>query len=599
MEMWRRRGKAASARLSAALYSVYSGLYSEAVVSSIASAVVLAEVGRFREAVEYVQKAAKALYEAAKEVFEKVKVTVQRLVELFVEAVARVLAWIDEHRAYLFLMATAAAGVIALSVALNMWGLVELEKLAYAASLTPFIPAGVKEYSREEVFNILKNAPDPYEKFREIARAAIAKNEKLAEPWESLRMLIMPRTSEKKRLMKGRAYSELDEEKKKALFYAVLALEEAFGVYRSALRKYAEEREKAVEKREMGEGPFKRVGYMADLGRLAQLAEKEETAFEEALRVLRERLNEYAVKYGLGDLLNVEEGRSRGLAEAEAQKLSELNDVSFGVKALAALIAYREYALGRKSPYGTAAWYWLEVGGSARLLYYAPWTAYLKAEKAKTERPAAVEEMAAEALRRLFLKPGADHYHSFVEELVKSGKLALMLERETKSAYVFRFYSMKESGKLVDLGIELWISKVGKGIVYFLKFEDVERWLGFFKPELEAAKRAAEEVGGRLPVKDLFSYMVGWVDSDVAINRRRNERVLRMGTSRLWQLVETHALFGWSKIVELRMTLTLEGPKLAVTVKTPLERLDKAIRESAEGGWLKMLGVEAGSWDRL
>jgi antitoxin component of RelBE/YafQ-DinJ toxin-antitoxin module len=32
------------------------------------------------------------LYEAAKEVFEHVKITVQRLVELFVEAVARVLA---------------------------------------------------------------------------------------------------------------------------------------------------------------------------------------------------------------------------------------------------------------------------------------------------------------------------------------------------------------------------------------------------------------------------------------------------------------------------------------------------------------------------
>jgi hypothetical protein len=57
----------------AALYSVYSGLYSEAVVSSVASAVALAEVGRFREAVQYVQKAAKALYEAAKEVFEHVK----------------------------------------------------------------------------------------------------------------------------------------------------------------------------------------------------------------------------------------------------------------------------------------------------------------------------------------------------------------------------------------------------------------------------------------------------------------------------------------------------------------------------------------------
>ena len=120
------------------MYSVYSGLYSEAVVSSVASAVALTEVGRFKEAVEYVQRAAKALYEAAKDVFEHVKITVQRLVELFVEAVTRVLAWIDEHKAYLFLMAAAAAGVVAVSVALNLWGLVELEKLAHAAS-APFV----------------------------------------------------------------------------------------------------------------------------------------------------------------------------------------------------------------------------------------------------------------------------------------------------------------------------------------------------------------------------------------------------------------------------------------------------------------------------
>jgi hypothetical protein len=138
--VWRRRRKAASAGLSAALYSVYHGLYSEAVVSSVASAVALVDVGRFREAVEYVQKAAKALYEAAKEAFEKVKVSLQRLAELFVEAVARVLARVDENKAYLFLMAAAAAGVVALSAALNLWGLVEMEKLAYAASLTPFIP---------------------------------------------------------------------------------------------------------------------------------------------------------------------------------------------------------------------------------------------------------------------------------------------------------------------------------------------------------------------------------------------------------------------------------------------------------------------------
>jgi hypothetical protein len=45
--------------------------------------------------------------------------------------------------------------------------------------------------------------------------------------------------------------------------------------------------------------------------------------------------------------------------------------------------------------------------------------------------------------------------------------------------------------------------------------------------------------------------------------------------------------------------LTLEGPKPQFHARTSLEKLDEAIRRSAEGGWLKMLGVEAGSWDGL
>ncbi len=596
--MWRRRREAASAGLSAALYSVYHGLYSEAVVSSVASAVALAKVGRFREAVEYVQRAAKALYEAAKEVFGRVKVTVQRLVELFVEAAARVLAWIDEHKAYLFLMA-AAAGVVALSVALNLWGLVELEKLAYAASLTPFIPAGVKEYSREEAFKMLKEAPDPYERFREMARDANAGRVKLAEPWESLRVLITPKPSEESRLMKGKAYRELDEGKKKALFYAALALEEAFGVYRSALREYMEMLGKAVKKREVDEEPFKRVVYVADLGQIKQLAEKEEATFEEALSTLKKRLNEYTVKYGLRDLLNIEEGVARELAEAGAPELSEFGGVNFSVKALAALIAYREYALGKRGAFGAAAGYWLEEGGSVWLLYYAPKTAYNEAEKAGVGRPAAVEEMVAEGLRRLFLKPGADRYCGFVEELARGGRLALELEKETESSYVFRLFRVEEGGGLVDLGIELWIEKVGKGIIYFLKFDDVERWQGFFKQELGAGVKAAVEVGRRLPVEDHFPYMLSWVNSDVAITRNRDARMLEMSTSHLWQLAETHALFGWSYVTVSGVSLTLEGPKPQFYAYTSLQRLDEAIKKSAESGWLKMLDIKAGSWDGL
>jgi len=581
------RATALAGLSTAALYSVYHGLYSDAVVSSVASAVALAEVGQFREAVEYVQRAAKALYEAAKDVFEHVKITVQRLVELFVEAVARVLAWVDEHKAYLFLMAAVAAGVIALSAALNMWGMIELDKLTYATSLTPFIPAGVKEYSREEALRILREAPDPYEKFKEVAKVANAGRVKLAEPWESLRVLI------------GKAHRELDEGKKKALFYATLALEETFGVYKSALRKVAEGLREAVQRVEVGEEPFKNVVYAADLKQIKQLAEEEGKAFEEALRVLRVRLNEYAVKHGLRDLLDVNEGVARELAEAKAHELSEFKDVNFGVKAYAALIAYRERALGRRVAFGIAAGYWLEVGGSAWLLYYKPSTAYEKAERAGVERPVTVDEAIAEALRRLFLKPGADHYHSLVEELTKGGKLALMLEKGDESSYVFRLYNMKESGELEELDIELWIEKVGNGIVYSLEFDDIERWQGFFRPELEAAMKAAEEVGRRLPVEDSLLYMLGWVDSDVAITRnKRGERVLQMSTSHLWQLAETRALFDWS-VVRLCMSLTLEGPKLVVDVEAPLEKLDEAIRESAEGGWLKMLGINAKSWDDL
>jgi len=587
-------------------------LYSEAVVSSVASAVALAVVGRFGEAVQYVQKAAKALYEAAREAFEKVKVTVQHLVELFVEAVARVLAWIDEHKAYLFLTAAVATGVIALNVALNLWGLVELEKLAYAASLSPFVSAGVREYPREEAFNVLRGASDPYEKFKEIAREANAGRVKLAEPWESLRVLILPKRSEEERLMRGRGaglYSKYrgDENYRRALFYAVLALEEAFGVYRTALGEYAKGLRETVQREEVVEGSFMRVRYVADLGQIKQLAEKEEAAFKNALGTLRERLNEYARRYGVGDL-NVEERKASELAEATAPELSRFSGVNFGVKAYATLIAYREHALGRRSPYGAAAWHWLEVGGSTWLLYYTPSTAYHEAEKTKAERPTAVGEMVAEALRRLFLKPGADHHRGFVE-LLRNGKLVLIFDRETESSYVFRLYNVKEGGKLDELGIELWISKVGEGeeagITYTLIF-DMSRWREFFVQWLEAAVKAAEEVGGRLLVEDLLLYKLGWVDSDVAITRRGNKRVLEMTTSHLWQLVETHALFGWS-VVGLRMNLTLEGPKLAVTVEAPLENLDEAIRRSAERGWLKMLGTKAGledlihvkSWDGL
>jgi hypothetical protein len=106
------------------------------------------------------------------------------------------------------------------------------------------------------------------------------------------------------------------------------------------------------------------------------------------------------------------------------------------------------------------------VGGSAWLLYYAPKTAYDRAEEAKVGKPAAAEEMAAETLRHHFLKPGADHHSDFIK-LLGSGKLALELQEERSrrkiESYVFRLYSVEEGGGLKELGTKLWISKVVPG----------------------------------------------------------------------------------------------------------------------------------------
>ncbi|MFP3200037.1 MAG: PaRep2b protein, partial [Thermoproteus sp.] len=424
----------------------------------------------------------------------------------------------------------------------------------------------------------------------------------LAEPWESLRKIIAPRPSEERELRAGRG-AELygryaaDERMKRALFYATLTLEEAFGIYRAASRR-AGRLEEAVRREEVGEPPLKRAVYAADLGRLEQLAEEEE-AFGDALRALRERLNEYAVKHDLGDLLDVKENTARELAEADYRELPEFGGVSFGVKALAALLAYREHALGRRGAYGTAARYWLEEGGSARLLYYSPITAYKNAEKTKAERPAAVEGMIAEALRRLFLRPGADRYRGFVE-LLGSGGLALIEEEKTDTSLVFRLLKPEGGGRLAELeGVKLRIEKVGEetGVTYFLELD--ARWRDFFRRELEMMEKAAEELRERWPVEDPLPYMLGWSASDVSIHRAKNTKMLQMGSSYFWQVAETKVLFGWSDAARLRVGLTLEGPKLQLLVHAPLGKLDEAVRRSAEGGWLKRLGIKAESWDEL
>jgi hypothetical protein len=113
-------------------------------------------------------------------------------------------------------------------------------------------------------------------------------------------------------------------------------------------------------------------------------------------------------------------------------------------------------------------------------------------------RPVAVEELVAEALRRLFLKPGADYYRGLVEELTKGGRLALELEekktKEKTKSYVFKLFRVEEGGELKELGIKLSIRKAGEGVTYTLIF-GMKSWRGFFEQMLEVAMKAAGEGG--------------------------------------------------------------------------------------------------------
>jgi hypothetical protein len=273
-----------------------------------------------------------------------------------------------------------------------------------------------------------------------VAKAANAGGVKRAEPWESLRMIIAPRPSEERRLMRGRGaeqYSKYlkDEKYKRALFYAVLALEEVFRPYRQVVEGLMEEMRSVLKVENVSTVFGERTAYTVDVVRLRDFVREEEETFQKALKKLRTMLLEYSARYPeLRELLKIDELRARELAEANAKTFTEYGDVSFGVKVYAALLAYREFMFGFKTAYGVVAKHWLEEGKAPWLLYYTPKTAYREAEKAGREGIATVEEAVVEAFRRLFLKPGAERYSWFVDKVLEAARQrgGLALEPEPR-----------------------------------------------------------------------------------------------------------------------------------------------------------------------
>jgi 23S rRNA pseudoU1915 N3-methylase RlmH len=570
----------------AALYSVYSGLYSEAVVSSVASAVALVDVGRFREAVEYVQRAAKALYEAAREVFEHVKITVQRLVELFVETVARVLAWVDEHKAYLFLMAAVAAGVVALSVALNMWGMIELEKLAYAAVGAPFVAgladAGGRAAGRfvvvAERWRVDENEK---QKIEEVINEVINAPLKGGRPFSKLtRLKNLPKPLVELR----KALKDVkDEAVQDAAVVAALVLYKTLVKNAEVYREWAElyrwarglvkEREFAVKAEEV-----KRLrGAQRRLEEVAEEVRRELNAvlalYASHSRDLYEKLKPH---------LEVDWGMAEGLAEARVKELSNYSDVNMGTKAYAALLS-----VARGGIYGHAATLLMAEGALADLVLSAPSGTYNKADRIANARGETVdpsysgrrgrsvrqpswEDRAASVLLRFLIGYGeADLKFRHVEKGGRKGRVE-------RGFQVFRVYGGVEA----FVG-ELWI---GKTEAYFkVSKEELKRLV-------EEAERTAPDLSG---IRKIWQTLE-WLNTDVSFTGRQIEG----STVHLWQLKWYIALFGRGRVSGGVADVTEEDIKLKVAMRWSRETLDRIIAE--EGKELEpLLGRPVKSWREL
>jgi hypothetical protein len=572
--VWLRRGKAASADLSEALYSVYHGLYSEAVVSSVASAVALAEVGRFREAVDYVQKAAKALYEAAREVFERVKVSLQRLVELFVETVTRVLAWIDEHKAYLFLMAAVAAGVVALSAALNVWGLVEMEKLAHAAVGAPFV-AGLAETGGKAAERF-KTLAERHERWRvdenvvnEVINAPL-KGERPFSKLTSLKNLPPPLVKLKEALEHVQ-----DEVVQDAAVVAALVLYKTLVKNAEVYKKWAEVYHWArglVEKQEFAVTAEEVRRLRGAHRRLEEVAEEVRRELDRVLALYASHSRDLYEK--LKPHLEVDVKKAVGLAEARSDELSNYSDTSMGTKAYAALLS-----IARGGSYGHAAMLLMAEGALADVVLLTPKSAYNKADRIANARGEAVDPSYSGRRGRSVRQPSWEDRAASVLLRYLLGRAVsedLMFRRVKGGFEVFRAYG----------GVEVRVDmlKIGETAALSKASEEVLRRF------VEEAMKVVPDLSG---VKKMWQALE-WLNTDVSFAGKWIEAATADTRQAAWYI----GLFGEPESISGGASVTEEGVKPNIVMLWRRERLDSIIAE--EGEELKpLLGRAVESWREL
>jgi hypothetical protein len=485
-----------------------------------------------------------------------------------------VLAWIDEHKAYLFLMAAVAAGVVALSAALNMWGLVEMEKLTHAAVGAPFVAgladAGGRAAERFRVvvdrWRVDENEKQNIEEVINEVLNAPQNGKRLFSKLTSLENLPPPLVELRKALKRAVEKAKIDEVEKDAAVVAALVLYKTLinnaGVYGKWAELYRWARG-LVGKQEftVAAGDIRRLREA--YRRLGEVAEEVRRELNAVLTLYKSHSRDLYEK--LRPHLEVDVEKAERLAEAGYRRFSDYSNANMATKAYAALLS-----IAKGGIYGHVAMLLMGEGALADIVLLTPRSAYNKADRVAERRGEAVdpsrvgaagwEDRATAVLLRYLLGRAVSE--------------DLMFRRVGEGFEVFRAYGGVE--------VRVDVLKIGEAARSKAGEEVLRRFV-------EEAKRTAPDLSGF----DKAPQYLAWRATDVTTVKK----LIEAGTAHPWQLRWYFGLLGEEKSFSGKANITRKGVKLIATMYWPREREDRILRESR---WLEsLLGRRVESWREL
>jgi hypothetical protein len=449
-----------------------------------------------------------------------------------------------------------------------MWGLVKMEKLAYAASAAPFV-AGLAETGGRaaERFKALAERHERWKMEEKVINEVINAPLNKERPFSKLtglKNLSPPLVESRRALMNVK-----DEVEKDAAVVAALVLyktlvknAEAYGEW-AGWYKWARG---LVKEREF-------VVKAEEVKRLRETHRRLEEAAEEVRRELNNVLALYAshsrdLYERLRPYLEVDLGMAEELAEARRVELSRYSNANMGTKAYAALLS-----VAKDGIYGHAAMLLIGEGALADVVLLTPISAYSKADRIANARGETVdpsrspkgavdwEDRATSVLLQFLIGYGeADLKFRHVK---KEGKKYDERGRIEKGFQVSRIYGGVEA----FVG-ELWIGDVAR---FNISKEGLRR-------RVEEAIRMAPDLSGF----DKAPQYVEWLATDVSTSWRQ----IVASTVHPWQLRWYIGLLSGPKSFSGKAIVAREGIKLAVTAYWPREREDEILRGS---NWLESL----------